>query len=250
MCWVVVTRCQENKSCSKVLNFLERLDDKIRCTHEETVAVVKPWEDIGSNKSLGCVFSEKPADWTNAFKLMIVHRDLETDVYKSGGLLFPIRSAWDTRLAYVEARHRLIWAQQASNICSVKTVTHLSVTFSVSVPSGTTRLTEQAHMETEGAETLETEDGWYTGKRWRRQLELELMLVDVERWSIITARGSSSLSSLLSTSCGSEDVVSPTRLSSPNKSEHGDGALYPWMMGRVLEYNFTYDDVVFLFFCF
>ena len=33
---------EENKSCSKVLNFLERLDDRIRCTHEETVAVVKP----------------------------------------------------------------------------------------------------------------------------------------------------------------------------------------------------------------
>ena len=29
-----------NKSCSKVLNFLERLDDRFRCTHEETVAVV------------------------------------------------------------------------------------------------------------------------------------------------------------------------------------------------------------------
>ena len=70
-CWVVVTGCQENKSCSKVLNFLETLDDRIRCTHEETVAVVKPWEDIGSNKCLGCVFSEKPADWTNAFKLEI-----------------------------------------------------------------------------------------------------------------------------------------------------------------------------------
>ena len=70
-CWVVVTGCQETKSCSKVLNFLERLDDRIRCTHEETVAVVKPWKDIGSNKSLGCVFSEKPADWTNAFKLEI-----------------------------------------------------------------------------------------------------------------------------------------------------------------------------------
>ena len=56
-----MTGCQENKFCSKVLNFLERLDDRIRCTHEETVAVVKPCEDIGSNKSLGCVFSEKPA---------------------------------------------------------------------------------------------------------------------------------------------------------------------------------------------
>ena len=70
-CCVVMTRCQENKSCSKVLNFLERLDDRIRCTHKETVAVFKPWKDVGSNKSLGCVFSEKPADWTNAFKLEI-----------------------------------------------------------------------------------------------------------------------------------------------------------------------------------
>ena len=33
---------QCSKSCSKVLNFLERLDDRIRCTREETVAVVKP----------------------------------------------------------------------------------------------------------------------------------------------------------------------------------------------------------------
>ena len=35
---MVVAGCQENESCSKVLNFLERLDDRIRCTHEETVA--------------------------------------------------------------------------------------------------------------------------------------------------------------------------------------------------------------------
>ena len=48
---MVVTGCQENKSCSKVLSFLERLDDIIRCTHEETVAVVKPWKDIGSNEN-------------------------------------------------------------------------------------------------------------------------------------------------------------------------------------------------------
>ena len=53
-CWVVVTGCHENESCSKCLNFMERL---------ETVAAVKPWEDTGSNKSLGCVFSEKPADY-------------------------------------------------------------------------------------------------------------------------------------------------------------------------------------------
>ena len=62
---MVVTGCQENKSCSKVLNFLESLDERIRShthTHEVTVAVVKPLEDIGSNKSVGCDFSEKPAD--------------------------------------------------------------------------------------------------------------------------------------------------------------------------------------------
>ena len=35
----MVMGCQENKSCSKVQNFLERLDDRIRCTHKETVAV-------------------------------------------------------------------------------------------------------------------------------------------------------------------------------------------------------------------
>ena len=49
-------------------------DDRIRCTHEETVAaVVEPWEDMGSNKSLGWIFTEWetavlwPAapDWTN-----------------------------------------------------------------------------------------------------------------------------------------------------------------------------------------
>ena len=39
---MVGTECQENESCDKVLNFLEMLDDRIRCTHEETVAVVKP----------------------------------------------------------------------------------------------------------------------------------------------------------------------------------------------------------------
>ena len=38
----MVMGCQENMSCSIVLNFLERLDDRIRRTHEKTVAVVKP----------------------------------------------------------------------------------------------------------------------------------------------------------------------------------------------------------------
>ena len=70
-CWVLVAGCQKKESCSKVLNFLERLDDRIRCTHEEAVAVVE-WEDLGGNKSLGCIFSEKPVpDRTNAFKLEI-----------------------------------------------------------------------------------------------------------------------------------------------------------------------------------
>ena len=39
---MAVDGCNENESCSKVLNFLERLDDIIRCTLEETVAVVEP----------------------------------------------------------------------------------------------------------------------------------------------------------------------------------------------------------------
>ena len=38
----VVAGRQENESCSKVFNFLERLDERIRSTHEETGAVVKP----------------------------------------------------------------------------------------------------------------------------------------------------------------------------------------------------------------
>ena len=38
---MLVVRFQENGSCSKVLNFLERLDDGIGgCTQVETVAVV------------------------------------------------------------------------------------------------------------------------------------------------------------------------------------------------------------------
>ena len=39
---MLVAGCQENKSCSKVSNFLERLDDRIRCSHEETFALVEP----------------------------------------------------------------------------------------------------------------------------------------------------------------------------------------------------------------
>ena len=44
--WVVVVRCQENEPCRKVLNFLERLDDRIRYTHKQTVAVVKSWQQV------------------------------------------------------------------------------------------------------------------------------------------------------------------------------------------------------------
>ena len=59
---MVMMRCHENKSCSKVLNFLEWLDDRIGCTHEETVTVIKPREDVGGNKGFGCIFSEKSVD--------------------------------------------------------------------------------------------------------------------------------------------------------------------------------------------
>ena len=57
-----MTRCHEYESCSKVLNFLERLDDRSGCTHEETVTAIKPREDVGGNKGLGCIFNEKSAD--------------------------------------------------------------------------------------------------------------------------------------------------------------------------------------------
>ena len=60
-----MTKCHENESCSKVLNFLERLDDRIGCAQEATVTIIKPREDVGGNKSLGCILSEKSADWTN-----------------------------------------------------------------------------------------------------------------------------------------------------------------------------------------
>ena len=40
--YVVMMRCHEDESCRKVLNFVERLDDRIGCAHEETVTVIKP----------------------------------------------------------------------------------------------------------------------------------------------------------------------------------------------------------------
>ena len=58
----MMMRCHENESCSKVLNFRERLDDRTGCAHEETVTVIKPREDVGGNKSLACILSEKSAD--------------------------------------------------------------------------------------------------------------------------------------------------------------------------------------------
>ena len=39
---MVVTECQENESCSKVYNFLERSDNRIRSTHKDIVAEAKP----------------------------------------------------------------------------------------------------------------------------------------------------------------------------------------------------------------
>ena len=57
-----MTRCHEDESCSKVSNFMERLDDRIECAHEETVTVIKPREDVGGNKSFGYIFSVKSAD--------------------------------------------------------------------------------------------------------------------------------------------------------------------------------------------
>ena len=52
---VLVAGCQENRSCSKVLNFLGRLDDRIRCTHEETVSEfssVKQYEPTCASDAL------------------------------------------------------------------------------------------------------------------------------------------------------------------------------------------------------
>ena len=37
---VMMTRCHEDEFSSKVLNFLERLDDRIGCAHEETVTIM------------------------------------------------------------------------------------------------------------------------------------------------------------------------------------------------------------------
>ena len=56
---MVMTRCHEDESCSKVLNFLERMDDRIGCAHEETVTVIKPREDVGGNESFVCILSDR-----------------------------------------------------------------------------------------------------------------------------------------------------------------------------------------------
>ena len=47
---MVLTGCQENKSCSKVLNFLERLDDRIRGTHEEIRDELNDQGVVGMNR--------------------------------------------------------------------------------------------------------------------------------------------------------------------------------------------------------
>ena len=41
-CRVVMTRCHVDESCSKVVNFVERLDDRIGRAHHETITVIKP----------------------------------------------------------------------------------------------------------------------------------------------------------------------------------------------------------------
>ena len=121
-CWVVVTGYQENKSCSKVQNFLEWLDDRIRYTHKETIAVVKPWKDIGSNKSLGCVFSEKPADWTNAFKLEISNLADFYDVLLHGQLWAKNESKVPGRIRegdVVRAKSNRVRENEMSNALSI-----------------------------------------------------------------------------------------------------------------------------------
>ena len=61
-CCVVMTGCQENKSCSKVLNFLERLDDRIRCTHKETVPIRRDIF-VYSHSSCFDVCFDEPVCW-------------------------------------------------------------------------------------------------------------------------------------------------------------------------------------------
>ena len=77
-------RGAKRMSCSKVLNFLERLDDRIGCAHEEAVTVIKSWETVGGNKSFGCIFSEKSADWTNKLELEISSLTDLYDVFFQG----------------------------------------------------------------------------------------------------------------------------------------------------------------------
>ena len=63
--YVVMMRCYEDESCSKVLNFRERLDDRTGCAHEETVTVIKSWGNVGFNKSFGGISSEKEEEEKN-----------------------------------------------------------------------------------------------------------------------------------------------------------------------------------------
>ena len=69
---MVVTGCQENESCSRFYNFLDKLDDSIGYTYKETVAAVKPREDAGSNKlEFGLWIQREVCGLTNAFELEI-----------------------------------------------------------------------------------------------------------------------------------------------------------------------------------
>ena len=49
---MVLMGCQDNESCSNILNFLERLDVRSKCTHRETAAVIKLKEDRNLQESL------------------------------------------------------------------------------------------------------------------------------------------------------------------------------------------------------
>ena len=110
-----MTRCHEDESCSKVLNFLERLDDRIRCAQEETVTVTKPWEDVGGNRSFGYIFSEKSADWTNTFELEISTLTDLYDVFLQGQ--FWVKN--ESKVPNIIRERDVVTAESNWSFCSV-----------------------------------------------------------------------------------------------------------------------------------
>ena len=97
-------RGAKRMSCSKVLNFLERLDDRIGFAHEETGTVIKLWEAVGGNKSFGCIFSEKSEDWTNTLELEISGLTDLYDVFLHGQFWVKNESKVPSRI-----RERMLW---------------------------------------------------------------------------------------------------------------------------------------------